>query len=206
VDHIGETVRDALVRVAAAERPETPVGLYSGEGRVVRVIGRVDRATSTFGNGTPKQYGEDLVVDGVRLGFVEGEDDQGTIIVEVGVVEQCAEPEIGPIGRKVNGGIVCIVDHVGRHKHPLRDSRVIEIDGKVVEVANLPPAGVIRGDRIVDNERVMLPYVEGICRCRGVEVVGGREAILFGMSMTDRKSMAQTHLKPSKPSVGIFSW
>jgi hypothetical protein len=52
----------------------------------------------------------------------------------------------------------------------------------------------------------VLAYVEGIIRGRGVEVVDGSEAILFRMSKTgDRKSVAQAHLNPSKPSAGRFS-
>ena len=77
-----------------------------------------------------------MVVDGVHLSFVKGEEDQSTVVVEVGVVEQWGEPEIDPAGRKVKGGIVAIVDHVGCHEHPLRKGRGIDIDGKVVEVAN----------------------------------------------------------------------
>jgi len=43
------------------------------------------------------------------------------IIVEVGVVEQWEQPEIEPAGRVVDGGIVAIVEHIGRHPDPLRD-------------------------------------------------------------------------------------
>ena len=32
-------------------------------------------------------------------------------------------------------------------------------------------AGGDRGDRIVEDGRVVLAYIEGICGCRGVEVV-----------------------------------
>ena len=178
---------NSLVRVTAPERPEAPVGLYGGEAGVVSIVGRVDRAASTLRNDTPKQYGEDLVVDGVRLSFVEGEDDQSTVIVEVGVVEQCAEPETSPVGREVNGGIVAVVDHVGCHEHPLRDGRGVEIDGEVVEATNSCPAGVIPGDRIVDDEGIVLAYVESIWRSRGIEVVDGRVTVLFAVSETYRQ-------------------
>ena len=55
----------------------------------------------------------------VCLSFVKGEQDQSTVVVEVGVVEQWEEPVIDPRARKVNGGVVTIVDHIGRHEHPL---------------------------------------------------------------------------------------
>ena len=55
----------------------------------------------------------------VCLSFVKGEQDQGTVVVEVGVVEQWEEPVIDPRARKVNGGVVTIVDHIARHEHPL---------------------------------------------------------------------------------------
>jgi hypothetical protein len=75
-----------------------------------------------------------VVVDGVRLSFVEGEDDQSTVVVEVGVVEQSAEPEIGPIAQEVDGGVMAIVDHIGREERPLGYGRGVDIGGKVVEV------------------------------------------------------------------------
>jgi hypothetical protein len=70
----------------------------------VCVAGRVDCATGTFRDGTSEKHGEDVVVDGVRLGLVEGEENQHTVVVEVGVVEQGEEPEIDPAGSKVDGG------------------------------------------------------------------------------------------------------
>ena len=125
-----------------------------------------------------------MVVDSVCLSFVEGKDDQSTVIVEVGVIEQSTEPEIGPVGRVVNGGIVAVIEHVGRYENPLRNGRGVDIDCKVVEAANSRPAGVICGDRIVDDEGVMLAYVENIWRRRGVEVVNRRVTVLFAMSET----------------------
>jgi hypothetical protein len=195
-----------LVRVAAAERPKAPVSLYGGERRVVRVVGRVDCPARTFRDSTSEKNGEDVVVDRVGFGLVEGEEDQGTVVVEVGIVEQRGEPEINPAARKVDGGVVAVVDHVGRHPDPLGKSRGIGIDSKVVEVANVRPAGGVCGDRIVDDARVVFAYVEGIIRRRGVEVVNGREAILVGISKIVRQLMARAHLNPSKPSVGKFSW
>ena len=79
---------------------------------------------------------------------------------------------------------MAVIEHVGRYENPLRNGRGVDIDGKVVEAANSRPAGVICGDRIVDDERVMLAYVENIWRRRGVEVVNGRVTVLFAMSET----------------------
>ena len=110
---------DLLIRVTAPQRAEAPVSFYGGKGRVVRVVGRVDRPTGSVGNGTSEQHGEDAVVDGVRLGFVEGEEDQSTVVVEIGIVEQREEPIFDPAGCEVDGGVVAVVDHVGRHEHPL---------------------------------------------------------------------------------------
>ena len=118
-----------------------------------------------------------MVINSVRLSFVKGEEDQSTVVVEVGVVEQWGEPEIDPTTREVDGGIVAIVDHIGRYEHPLRKGRSIDIDGKVVEVTNIRPASGVLGDGIVDDKRVVLAHPEGIWRCRGVEVVNGRVAI-----------------------------
>ena len=80
----------------------------------------------------------------VCLSFVKGEQDQSTVVVEVGIVE----PVIDPRARKVNGGVVTIVDHIGRHEHPLGESRGIDIGGKVVEIAMKRQAGGDRGNII----------------------------------------------------------
>ena len=128
-----------------------------------------------------------MVVDGVHLSFVKGEEDQSTVVVEIGVVEQWGKPEIDPIARKVNGGIMAIVNHVGRYGHPLRKGQGIDIYGKVVEVANIRPTCGVCGDRIVDDERVVLAHPKGVWWCRGVEVVSRSVAILFGMSKTERQ-------------------
>ena len=120
----------------------------------------------------------------ICLSFVKGEQDQGTVVVEVGIVEQWEEPVIDPRARKVNGGVVTIVDHIGRHEHPLGQSRGIDIGGKIVEVRMKHKPGGYRGDRIVEYSRIVLPYIVSIWRCRGVEVVNRREAVLFGMSKT----------------------
>ncbi len=47
------------------------------------------------------------------------------------------EPGIDPLARKVNasGGIMAIVDHIGRHEHPLREGRGIDISGRVIDEA-----------------------------------------------------------------------
>lgn len=123
-----------------------------------------------------------MVVDGVCLTFVEGEEDQSTVVVEISVVEQWEEPVIEPLARKVNVSIMAIVDHIWRDEHPLREGRGIDIGGEVVEVAMKRKPGGNRGNRIVEDGWVVFAYVEGIRRCRGVEVIDGREAILFSMS------------------------
>ena len=135
-----------LVRVTTAERAEAPVSLYGGKGRVVCVVGRVDCPTRPVGNGTSEKHGEDAVVDGVGFGLIEGQEDQSTVVVEVGIVEQGEEPIFDPAGGEVDGGVVAVVDHVGRHEHPLRQGGGVDIDGKVVEVADIRSAGGVRGD------------------------------------------------------------
>ncbi len=48
-------------------------------------------------------------------------EDQSTVVVEIDIIKQWDKPVIDPLARKLNGGITDIVDHVGRHKHPLRE-------------------------------------------------------------------------------------
>ncbi len=122
--------------------------------------------------------------------FVKGEEDQSTVVVEVGIAKQWDKPVIDPLARKVDGGIMATVDHIGRHENPLREGRRIDIGGKVVEVAMKRKAGGDRSDRIVEDGRVVLTYVEGMWARIGGEVVSRRESILFGMSKTDKQTSA----------------
>jgi hypothetical protein len=55
-----------LICVAAAERADTPVSLYGGERRVVRVVGRVDQAAGNFRDGTSEKHSEGVIIDWSR--------------------------------------------------------------------------------------------------------------------------------------------
>ena len=95
----GDAQEWELVRVAVAERAEA----VGAEGRVV---GRIDCPAGTIGNGTSKKHSEDAVVDGARLSVAEGEEDQITVVIEVGIAEQREEPEIDPASNKVSCNLV----------------------------------------------------------------------------------------------------
>ena len=71
---------------------------------------------------------------------------------------------------------MAVVDEVGGDKDPLRDSGRVDIGSKVVEVTLEGCTGGDVGNRIVDDERIVLPDVVGVWRGGSIQIIFGREA------------------------------
>lgn len=187
-----EHVAHRRVRVLSPEVPEAPVRFDSRERGVVRVVRRVVRAPGGDRDGAAEEEGVYLVVDPVVLVLVEREQDERPVVVERGVVQERGQPELEPLRREVDRGVVAVVDHVRGDEAPLGeggggghagavDGRSGgEVGGEVVEVADEGGARGDGSDGVVDDQRVVLADVEGVVRGRGVEVVCGGEAARAG--------------------------
>ncbi|KAI3482850.1 hypothetical protein L1887_54381 [Cichorium endivia] len=170
----GEHVGHGLVDVAAAERLEVPVGLDRGDGRVVGHVGVVGGVLEVGGHSTTEGDGEDAVGSRVAIVFIESEEDEGPVGVEVGVVEQSGQEVAGEVGEEGGGGVVTVVDHIGRDEGPLRERGCVDVDGEVVEVAVVERTGLVAGDVVHDGARVVLADVVGVVGgARGDVVLGG---------------------------------
>ena len=100
---------------------------------------------------------------------------------------------------------MAIVDHIGRYEDPLWESGSINISSKAIKVA-VPRKTRWHGrNRIVDDCGVVLAHIVGIVRRRCIDVVLGGETVVDGIRQS-RVDTAWTHLKPSYPSKGMFSW
>lgn len=69
-----------------------------------------------------------------------------------------------------------VVHEVRRDEDPLRYCARVDVDGKVVEVADLGRTGWNRCNRVIDYQWVMLAYVERAVSCAGSQVIDRREA------------------------------
>ena len=116
------SLQNVLVCVSAAKGAKTPVSLHGGERAVVRVVGRVSRASQVFRDDVlaAQKDREDAVVLSVRLRLVECEEQESAVGDEASVIEERHKPELKPVRAEVHGGVVAIVDHVGSDEHPLR--------------------------------------------------------------------------------------
>jgi hypothetical protein len=157
------------------------------------------------GDGAAKEDGHDAVVHGGGLIFVKREEDEGLVVVEVGVFEKGDKPKLEPLGDIFDVGVVGVVDEIRGDEDPLGDGGRVGVDGEVVEITVERGAGGDSGDRVEDDERVVLSRVVGVRWCGCVEVVVRGEASAKWLAQGGRRTTG-THLKPVKPSVGMFSW
>jgi len=144
--------------VPATKRRETPVGRQGGDNGVVGVEGIVLLALEVLGDSTTKKEREDLVSDLVGVCLVKGELNQ-SVLGEVLVLKQFSQETVGPATGKGDVGVVGIVSHVGRNEHMLRESLVLQVIVEAGKVLDLTDTSVIVGDRVEEDQRVMLADV-----------------------------------------------
>lgn len=171
----------SLVRVLAAETAEAPVGLHSAEGGVVGVEGVVGGVDEVGRDGAAEEKGEDVVVDAVGVVLVKGEQDEGAVVVEARVGEQRGEPELQPVARIADAGVVAVVEHVGGDEEPLGDGGGVDVGGEVVEVAHAGDTGGDVGDGVVEDDGVVFADVVGVRRGGAVQVIRGAPAAGRGL-------------------------
>lgn len=138
--------------------------------------GTISSASEVLRDGTSKEEGVDLVVDFIGFVLIEGEQDEGSVVIEGWKGQEGNEPEFKPIRGKVDVGVVSVVDDVGCDEGPLRDRRSVDIGGEVVEVAYQRTTFGDVSDRVVDGERIVFPKIERVRSGGGLEVVCLRES------------------------------
>ena len=69
-----------------------------------------------------------------------------------------------------------VVHEVRRDEDPLWYCARVDVGGKVVEAADLGRTRWNRCNRVINYQRVMLPYVERAVSCGGTQVIDRREA------------------------------
>lgn len=117
VGHEAEHVRYGLVHVITAEIFELPVGLDCADRRVVGVIGVIGGALLVGGDGATKEDGKDTILGAVAFVFVERQEHERTIVVEVGVVEERTQPPLGPVGEEGSTRICPFKNQLRYHTH-----------------------------------------------------------------------------------------
>lgn len=135
------------------------------------VVGRVRSPVEVAGHSTTKQQRPDSIVDGARLVLVECQDNEGFIVVEACVFKERDEPVVEPRGHEEDVGVVSIIDEVRGNENPLWYGGRNDIGCKVVEVTEEACSLRDVGNRIVEDERVVLPDIERVWRSGCVQVV-----------------------------------
>lgn len=144
--------------VPATKRRKTPVGGQGGDYGVVGVEGVILLALEVLRDSAAKKKSEDLVSDLVGVGLIEGELNQ-SVLGKVLVLEQFSEEAVGPTTGKGDVGVVGIVSHVRSNEHVLREFLVLQVIVEAGKILNLADASVIIGDRVEENQRVVLADV-----------------------------------------------
>lgn len=103
-------VGERLVRVAAAERAKTPVGLDGRKRGVVGVVSVVGRTDELLGDALAERNGVDVVVLLVRLVLVVRDQNERAVVVEALVGEQGVEEVFEPLRLEVDRCVVAVVD------------------------------------------------------------------------------------------------
>ncbi len=167
---------------------------------VVRRVPQMARYRST------QQKRINPILNRERLILIKRQQYKRPIIVKRRVRKQRGQPKVKPGRSKVDRGVVSVVDHVGRDEDPLGEGGGVEVAREVVEVAVQGEAGGEGGDGVVEDCGVVLADVVGVGGGGGVEVVGGGEAGHERLIRREWGGEEETHLNPSNPSVGRFSW
>lgn len=129
---------------------KAPVGLYSGNLTVVVVVVGVLSADEVGWDGITEKDTENVVLDGVGLVLIEGDQDEG-VLHEVLVGEEWLEESAEPVTSNGDGGIVSIGSHVWSDEHPLWKGvggKILVEEGGVLDLLET----ILVGDnRVVKN-------------------------------------------------------
>lgn len=144
--------------IPASEGGKTPVSGQRGNDRVVSVEGVVSSALQVFGDGTTKQNAVDTVGGGVGARLIKGNEDQ-SILGEVFVLQQRGQEAVHPLTRNVDVAVVGIIGHVGGDEEVLGQAVVLQILVECGKVLDLARTNSVVGDRVEQNQWVVLAHV-----------------------------------------------
>lgn len=88
----------------------------------MRVVGRVGGTDELLGESSSEGEGVDVVVEVVRLGLVEREEDDRAVVIERRVGEKRDEERGEPVGGEIDVGVVGVV-HWRREMSPRYKAR-----------------------------------------------------------------------------------
>lgn len=144
--------------VPAAQGGETPVSAQRGDDGVVGVEGVVGGALQVLGDGAAQQDGVDAVLLLVGGGLVEGDQDEG-VLGEVVVLEEGGHEALQEVAGDGDVGVVGVVGHVGGDEQVLGETVVVQVLVEGGEVLDLTGTDGVVGDRVEEDEGVVLAHV-----------------------------------------------
>lgn len=175
----GNQLEDVGADVPSTQCGEVPVGLDGRDFRVVVVEVVVGGANKMLGNGITKEDTKNMVLVGIRLVLIPGDQDEG-VVHKVLVLQERLQELAAPVTSHSNRGIMAVRGHVGSDEHPLGQLVLLEI---LVEqgsrginqgdVLNLRQTLLRESDAVMKNGRVVLAHIV----VGAVLVVHPREAL-----------------------------
>lgn len=158
VDLVGNEGQQVGTAVPATEGGELPVGGERSNHGVVGVESAIGGSLEVVRDGATNQEGVDRVGVGVVATLIEGEHDKG-VLHEVLVLEKVSEEVVRPSTAESDVGVVAVIGHVGGDERVLGETLVVQIIVEAAEVLDLAQTSGVIGDRVEDDERVVLAHV-----------------------------------------------
>lgn len=155
---LSDQVKQVSTAVPASQRRKTPVRAQRGDDRVMRVESVVGGTAEVLGDGVAEENAVDAVLLLVGGGLVEGDQDEG-VLGEVVVLQERGHEAVEPLAGESDVGVVGVVGHVGGDEHVLGQTVVLEVLVESGEVLDLARANGVVGDRVEEDEGVVLANV-----------------------------------------------
>ena len=159
---IASLLSDQLEKVGttipATKGGKTPIGRQGGNDGVVGVECIVGGTLEVLRDGTTKQNAVDTVGHSVVARLIEGNKNQG-VFGEVLILEKRCQETVQEITGNMNIAVVSIVGHIGSDKKVLRQTVVLQVLIKGSEVLDLAGTNGIVGDRVEQDQRVVLAHI-----------------------------------------------
>lgn len=133
---VGDELENVGTDIPATEGVQAPVGLDGGDLRVMVVELWVVGADKVGWNGVTEEDREDAVTNSVGVVLVKG-DENGSLLHEVGVVEERLHEVADKLASNGDRRVVAIVGHVWGDEHPLWELVVLEVLVEHGEVLDL---------------------------------------------------------------------
>lgn len=152
---LGQPAEQVRTAIPATQGGKTPVRGQGSDDGIVGVEGVILSAQEIIRDGTAEKESIDVVTNLIGASLIKGEHNK-SVLGEVIVFEKFAQEAPGPGTGNGDVGVVAIIGHVRGDEHVLGKTVVLQIIVEAAEVLDLAQTESILGDRVEQNQRVVL--------------------------------------------------